>query len=42
MKIGNQYGFEEFGLNELQQEELFNDLFDFALQTLMKKVWVNA
>lgn len=42
MKIGNQYGFEEFGLNELQQDELFNDLFDFALQTLMQKVWASA
>jgi hypothetical protein len=41
-KIGEKYGFEEFGLNELQQNELFNELFEFALETLMKKIWAFA
>lgn len=38
-KIGRQYGFEEFGLNDEQEHQLFEELFDFALSTIMGKVW---
>lgn len=41
-KIGKKYGFEEFGLNELQENKLFNELYEFALETIMKKVWASA
>ena len=41
-KIGEKYGFEEFGLNELQENELLNELYEFALETIMKKVWASA
>lgn len=38
-KIGRKYGFEEFGLNDEQEYELLNELFDFALTTIMNKIW---
>lgn len=38
-KIGKQYGFEEFGLNEEEANEFFTDLYEFAYQTLLNDIW---
>jgi hypothetical protein len=38
-KIGRKYGFEEFGLTDEQQGIMFEELYQFALQTAMNQVW---
>jgi hypothetical protein len=37
--IGRKYGFEEFGLTDQQQGIMFEELYQFALQTVMNQVW---
>jgi hypothetical protein len=37
--IGKKYGFEEFGLSDEQTTELFNEIYDFALQSMFEKLW---
>lgn len=38
-KIGQKYGFEEFGLTDEQAYEFFEDLYAFALETIFNKLW---
>lgn len=37
--IGRKYGFAEYGLTPEQEYEFFEQLFDFAISTLMDKLW---
>lgn len=38
-KLGKQYGFEEFGLTEEQAIEFFDQLYVFAVETLLNRLW---
>lgn len=38
-KIGVKYGFEEYGLTSEEEHQFLEELFDFALQTQMEKVY---
>ena len=38
-EIGRKYGFEEYGLTEEEEHLFAEDLFDFALQTQLEKVY---
>ena len=38
-KLGKKYGFEQFGLTDEQQFEFFNQLYGFAVETILSKIW---
>lgn len=38
-KIGQKYGFEEFGLTPEQEYEYFEQLFDFATSMIIAELW---
>lgn len=38
-KLGRKYGFEEFGVTEQELSQFFDELYDFAFQSLMSKLW---
>lgn len=38
-KIGKKYGFEEFGLSSEEQEQLFAEIYDFVVESIMNKLW---
>lgn len=37
--IGKKYGFEQFGLSDEQTQELFNDIYQFTIESIFKKLW---
>lgn len=38
-KLANKYGYEQFGLSEEETHELFTELFEFAIETILNKLW---
>lgn len=38
-KIGQKYGYEEFGLTKEQLDAFFNELFEFAYESILSKLW---
>lgn len=37
--IGVKYGFEEFGLTEQEMSEMLNEIYSFALETILNDIW---
>ena len=38
-KIGDKYGFEEFGLSDLEWQEMSDEILIFALESMLKKTY---
>ena len=38
-KIGNKYGFEEFGITDLEWNELEQEIFNFAIETMINRTY---
>jgi len=38
-KIGRKYGFEEFGLSDAEQTELFEEIFAIGVEYIMNNLW---
>lgn len=38
-EIGLKYGFEEYGLTEQQALEFFDQLYEFAVETILNELW---
>lgn len=37
--IGKKYGFEEFGLSSEEQEQLFSEIYEIVVESIMNKLW---
>lgn len=38
-KIGNKYGFEEFGITDLEWYDLEQEIFNFAIETMINRTY---
>lgn len=38
-KIGRKYGFDEFGLSEEEKDLLFSEIYEVALEYILKQLW---
>lgn len=38
-KIGRKYGFDEFGLSEEEKDLLFSEIYEVALEFILKQLW---
>jgi hypothetical protein len=37
--IGKKYGFDEFGLSSEEQEQLFSEIYEIAVESIMNNLW---